>query len=228
MEKVLIDIGHGGTDPGAVAKIKEADYTLIYGLELGKVLASLGAEIKYSRTTDTFVSLADRAKTANQWGAKYFVSLHFNAGGGTGIETFALAPGGNAERLAKTVQASLIESTGMANRGVKFSNFQVLRDTSMPAILIEGGFVDSADAEKIKTEQYKKDFVRGASKGICAFLGLAWKDPYAVAPAPAQPQPKPVDDPDVYLSVRVRTSKADKLVQDIIAMGYACKRMDLA
>ena len=172
--KIFIDPGHGGSDPGAVGRIREADYTLPYALELGKVLTELGFHVVYSRTTDVFVSLADRAKLANQAAADYFISIHFNAGGGTGIETFALAPGGQAEKLANAVQDNLVIHTGMKNRGVKFANFQVLRGTKMPAILIEGGFVDSIDAGKIKKEANKHNFVQGVTKGLCSFLGLPW------------------------------------------------------
>ncbi|CDX01314.1 N-acetylmuramoyl-L-alanine amidase [Desulfitobacterium hafniense] len=222
--RIFLDPGHGGSDPGAVSKIKEADYALSYALELGMALMGLGLQVVYSRTTDVFVSLADLGKMANQSGADYFISIHFNAGGGVGVETYALSAGGNAEKLAAPVQGSLVSHTRMANRGVKFANFQVLRDTKMPAILIEGGFVDSEDADKIKTEANKQNFVRGVSKGLCAFLGLPWSDPYAV---PAE-EKKPADDPDVYLSVRVRTSKADAVVEQIIKMGYACKKLDLA
>jgi N-acetylmuramoyl-L-alanine amidase len=177
--KIFLDLGHGGADPGAVAKIKEAECTLAYGLELGRALQNLGFEVKYSRTSDSTVSLSERCALANLWRADYFISVHFNAGGGTGIETFALAAGGQGEKLARAVQSTLIAETGMQDRGVKFARFQVLKDTRMPAILIEGGFVDSADADKIKTEEYKREFVRGATKGICGALGVAWKDPYA-------------------------------------------------
>jgi N-acetylmuramoyl-L-alanine amidase len=177
--KIWLDAGHGGGDPGAVANIREADYTLPYTLELGKVLTKLGFAVGYTRTTDMTIALGERAKMANVWGADYFISIHFNAGGGTGIETFALAPGGQGEKLANIVQISLISTTRMANRGVKFANFQVLRDTKMPAILIEGGFVDSTDADKIKTEDYKRNFARGATKGICGAAGMTWKDPYS-------------------------------------------------
>lgn len=187
--RIYIDIGHGGSDPGAVGKIKESDYTLSYGLELGRVLTQLGIEVNYSRTSDRYLSLSERCRLANEWGADYFISLHFNAGGGVGIETFSLSAGGKGEKLANAVQSALIDSTGMVNRGVKFANFQVLRDTNMPAILIEGGFVDTSDADKIATEIYKQKFIRGASKGVCAFLGIAWSDPYNVVQKPIETQP---------------------------------------
>ena len=181
--RIFIDPGHGGSDPGAVSKIKESQYNLIYALELGNALKQLGFEVNYSRTTDIDVSLASRTVKANDWGADYFISVHFNSGGGVGIETFAFSAGGKGERLANAVQKGLIDFTGNTNRGVKFASFQVLRDTSMPAILIEGGFVDSdSDAQKIQTEDYRRKYIKGATKGICEVTGVGWKDIYAVTP----------------------------------------------
>ena len=221
--KIFIDPGHGGKDPGANVKIKEYQYTLIYALELGHVLKELGIEIMFSRTSNTDVSLSERCRMANTWGADYFISIHFNSGGGVGVETFALAAGGKGERLANAVHKGLIEHTGATDRGRKFANFQVLRDTSMPAILIEGGFVDSdIDALKIPTEDYKRRYVQGAARAICLFVGVAWRDPYAVV---AQ---QPTEDKDIYLSVRVRQSKADQAIVDINKLGFAAKRLDLA
>ncbi len=182
--KIYIDPGHGGNDPGAVSKIKESQYALTYAIELGLKLKELGFDIQMSRTSDVAVSLSERCVRANNWGADYFISVHFNAGGGVGIETFAFSAGGRGEKLANAVQTALINSTYSPDRGRKFANFQVLRETNMPAILIEGGFVDSAvDAQKIVTEDYKHRYVQGATKGICVALGVAWKDPYAVVVA---------------------------------------------
>jgi len=178
--KIFIDPGHGGSDPGAVSRIKESQYTLSYALELGRVLKLLGFDVAYSHTTDVDVSLSNRCVNANAWGADYFISVHFNAGGGVGIETFAFSAGGNGEKLANAVQSALIIATGSTDRGRKFANYQVLRDTNMSAILIEGGFVDNdADAQKIQTEDYKRKYIQGVTKGVCAFTGATWRDPYA-------------------------------------------------
>jgi N-acetylmuramoyl-L-alanine amidase len=227
--KIWIDQGHGGSDPGAVGKVKEADYTLSFGLELGRVLTMFEIEVKYSRTTDEFISLDDRCRMANEWGADYFISIHFNSGGGVGIETFAFAPGGNGEKLASLVQSALIASTDMFNRGVKFANFQVLRDTNMSAILIEGGFVDTSDADQIATESYKQKFVVGVSKAICAFLGMGWSDPYEEVKQVEEDTSKKVIAPDdIYLSVRVHEDLADQAIKDINKLGFAAKRLDLA
>jgi len=242
LTKIWLDAGHGGTDPGAVGFIAEKKDTLLYIVEMGRVLVKLGFEVGYTRTTDNFVSLPDRGKMANFWGADYFISIHFNAGGGTGIETYALAVGGKAQKLADVVQRELIASTGMASRGVKFANFEVLRDTSMPAILIEGGFVDHAgDVALITSEDWEHKFIQGASKAVCEFTGVTWCDPYkpfVVVPAlvdipevvviPVVVPQAVVIDTDVYLSVRVRTSKVDKLTKDLIGLGFATKRLELA
>jgi len=226
--RIFLDPGHGGRDPGANVKIKESQYTLIYALELGRALKELGFDIAYSRTTDSDVSLSERCAMANRWRADYFISIHFNSGGGVGIETYAFSTGGQGEKLANAVQIALITATDSRDRGRKFSNFQVLRDTSMPAILIEGGFVDSdIDSQKIPTEDYKRKYIQGATKGICKATGVAWKDPYAVAPVVADNATGQLDK-DIYLSVRVLRSKSDAVMKQIIAMGYACKVLPLA
>ena len=165
--RIFLDPGHGGSDPGAAKIIKESQYTLIYALELGRALKGLGFEVNYSRTSDSDVSLAERCRMANTWKADYFISIHFNAGGGTGIETFALAAGGNAERLAKAVQSPLIAHTGMRDRGVKFANFQVLRDTLMPAVLIELGFLtNKADCALLREPAFQDKIALGIAFGI--------------------------------------------------------------
>lgn len=222
--KIFIDPGHGGSDPGAVSKIKESDYTLSYALELGKALTVLGFSVDYSRTTNNTVSLSQRSVLANSWPESYFISLHFNAGGGTGVETFALSPGGQGEKLAKAVQSSIIEATGMTDRGVKFANFQVLRETSMPAILIEGGFADTGDALRIQTEDYKQKFIQGITKGICDITGIAWVNPYTVPSTPViSSSVTSTTDKDGYLMVRVLDSKTAALRSKIREMGYACE-----
>ncbi len=179
--RIVIDPGHGGSDPGAegnglVEKVK----ALEYALELGKCLQKLGFTVDYTRTTDVYVSLADRAIRANNFGADIFVSWHFNCFNGIakGIEVFSIGYVGTGAKLAYAVVAEMAAATGAVNRGAKIANFQVLRDTNMPAILIEGGFLDSSDADLIKTEEYKRNCMIGATKGICKVLGIPWTNPY--------------------------------------------------
>ena len=247
--KIHIDSGHGGSDPGAVSHLRESQYTLSYGLELGRVLQTLGFEVNYSRTGDVDVSLSARCDMANRWGADYFISVHFNAGGGHGIETYALTTGGHAEKLGTLVQNALIDKTGSMNRGLKFANFQVLRDTSMSAILAELGFVDSdSDSLKIPSEEYRRQCMRGISKAICALTNTPWHDPYVpvvtppvvipvVVPAPIVLAPviiapviigKAIAIDDVYLSVRVREHLVNQAIIDIEKLGFSTQRLELA
>lgn len=230
--KILIDPGHGGSDPGAVKFIQESKYTLTYALELGRVLSLLGFTINYSRTTDNTVSLAQRGAAANAWKGDLFISIHFNAGvGGHGIETYALSPGGKAEKLAGAVQSALIASTNQFDRHCKFANFQVLRDTSMPAILIEGGFVDSAeDSKLISSEDYKHKYINGVSKALCAFTGTPWKDVYTMTTATVTTtaQPRTFAPTDGYLWVLIEERFKEKAIVDIGKLGYLAGRLDLA
>jgi len=221
--RIFLDPGHGGSDPGAAKIIKESQYTLIYALELGQALKGLGFDIMYSRTSDSDVSLAERCRMANAWGADYFVSVHFNAGGGTGIETYALAAGGQGEKLANIVQISLISTTHAPDRGRKFANFKVLRDTNMPAILIEGGFVDNdSDAQKIQTEDYKRKYIQGVTKGICGAAGMTWKDPYSKTE-----EDSTMKDAVVYWTLK-DFSAAEQIAAKLGNCGMFCRNANVA
>jgi len=228
-KKIFLDAGHGGKDPGAVGGIVEKEYNLKYILELGRVLGLLGFDVQFSRVTDVFVELNTRCTLANDWEADFFISQHFNAGGGTGIETCIQGKGGQAESLAKKVQMALIACTGAQNRGVKVQNLQVTRDTTMPSILIEGGFVDSStDCAMIKADSWLNKYMSGLSYAICDMCGVKWFDPYSVEVKTVSEPTILVTDKDMYLSVRVLESKAVALQEQIIGMGYATKRLELA
>jgi N-acetylmuramoyl-L-alanine amidase len=186
--KICIDPGHGGADPGAVGPtgLKEKDVNLAVGLKLAELLKSI-AEVKLTRTKDIAVSLKDRAAIANSWGADYFISVHSNSFTDRkvgGVETWAYAPGGNGEKLAKAVQAELVKVTGFANRGVKFnSKFAVLRDTKAPAILTETGFISNSDEEKLlKTAAFREKIAKAIAQGVAKQLGKKLPEP---KPAPA-------------------------------------------
>lgn len=182
--KIFIDPGHNntGADTGAQDNgLKEQDITFYIAQKVGARLQKAGVEVKYSRPNPTDNvgttvddSLNKRAQMANGWGADYFVSIHCNAGGGTGVETYCLATGGKGELLAKAVQTSLAAQTALANRGVKTGNFAVLRKTNMPAILVECGFLDTAtDAALLQGEAGQGKFAAGIALGVLAFLGIS-------------------------------------------------------
>jgi hypothetical protein len=154
MKKIFIDPGHGGSDPGALGKkgTRESDIALKTALLLGALLTQNGFDVGYSRESDVFVGLSERARMANNWKSDFFVSLHCNSysdPNSNGTETFAYNEQSAAVPTAKRVQERLIARLCLCNRGVKFANFAVLRETNMPAILAELAFISNANEEKL-------------------------------------------------------------------------------
>lgn len=195
-KKIFIDPGHGGSDPGAVGNgLKEKDLTLAIALECRKVLANeyTGHLIKMSRTTDATVSLVQRTNAANAWGADFFLSIHINAGGGTGFESFRYVQKGSSTtmKVQKEVHSAVVKASGYKDRGQKYKNLHVLRESKMPAILTENGFIDTAaDAKKLKDSAFIKKIARAHAEGVAKALGLKKK---ATKP---KPDPKPVPKPE--------------------------------
>ena len=124
-ETLIIDPGHGGNDPGACAfGRRECDDVLRLSLKIGELIGG-ATSVTYTRTTDSSLSLNDRCVIANGNGNKYFISVHRNAGGGTGIETYYYAGSVDAA-LATAVNNRLASSAPWRNRGVKTAAFYVI------------------------------------------------------------------------------------------------------
>src|SRR5690625_1517523 len=181
MVKVFIDAGHGGGDVGAVANgLREKDLTLKIAKKIRNRLNKYsGVSVKMSRTGDTYPSLSRRANMANSWGADLFVSIHINAGGGVGYEDYihnTLSSNSRAGKVQRSINNEVIKATGWRNRGRKKANFAVLRQTKMPAILTENGFIDTkSDANKLKTNSFLNKVASGHVKGIAKHFGLKKK-----------------------------------------------------
>lgn len=177
MARVFLDAGHGGGDPGALGNgLREKDINLSVALKVGNILKNHGVDVRYSRTTDVFLELADRASRANNTGANVFVSIHCNAFSDTsakGVETYSY-PGGTGTNLSKAIHNSIISSgVYTANRGTKTANFAVLRLTNMPAALVELAFITNAqDANILKNRQ--DDLALAVAKGILSNLGIPY------------------------------------------------------
>lgn len=176
--RIFIDPGHGGKNPGAIGVngVVEAQVNLDVALRLGRILQQAGYTVNYSRTGDTTVSLAERARLANQWNAAYFVSIHCNSNVNpiyTGCETFFYREGSTAQRFAIAVNNALAEETGLYNIGTFQANFAVLRLTDMPAILVELALLSNPqDAEKLASSAFLQLCAQGIANGIFDFVPL--------------------------------------------------------
>jgi len=156
---VAIDPGHGGWDSGALGPtgLKEKDVNLDIGLRLDSLLKANGYRTIMTRRTDTALGpdlgsdLGGRVDIANNAGADIFISIHNNSSfspSAGGSETYIYTnPSPNSRLLARLVQAKIAIEVGRYNRGVKSANFYVLRNTLMPAILVEGLFISNPSEE---------------------------------------------------------------------------------
>ncbi|GAA1368720.1 N-acetylmuramoyl-L-alanine amidase [Catellatospora chokoriensis] len=178
--KVYIDPGHGGTDPGAVANgLQEKTLTLNIALQTRDILkASWNVDVRLSRTTDVTRSLAYRTDDANAWGATIFVSIHINAGGGSGFESYRYpGVGSTTVRLQNLVHTNVLSGmrsvASVTDRGQKSADLHVLRESNMPAVLTENLFIDTvANANLLKRADFITATARGHARGIAAFLGI--------------------------------------------------------
>ncbi|WP_180968057.1 N-acetylmuramoyl-L-alanine amidase [Cytobacillus massiliigabonensis] len=179
--KIMLDAGHGPNTPGK----RSPDGSLREFHFNSRVADVMRAELeKYEGVTVYFaheqlrdVPLKERTDRANKLGVDVYVSLHANAGGGTGIETFVHPKSSAKSReVAKAIQAALIKATGMVDRGVKTADFHVLRETDMPAVLIEHGFMDNAaDLPKLKDDAFRVLCAKTNVKALTQVYGLKRK-----------------------------------------------------
>lgn len=192
MSKVFIDAGHGGKDPGAVGNsLREKDIALPIALEVGAILKRHKVEVMQSRTSDVYLELSTRASMANKFKANIFVSIHINAAtnvAARGVETFSHIGSPKGAILAKNLQDQLVaDKIFTANRGTKTANFAVLRLTSMPAALVELGFItNSLDAVLLRNEQSK--MAKSVAIGILKNLGIKYID-NTITPPPVIQKP---------------------------------------
>jgi len=132
-------------------------------------------QVRLSRETDKTVSLQQRADMANKWNADFLISVHINAGGGNGFETFIFpGVGGVTKRNQDILHAEVMkELDGVRDRGKKRADFHMLRETKMDAILTENLFIDNAgDAAKLKLTSILNKFAQGHVNGVVKAYGL--------------------------------------------------------
>lgn len=190
---VVIDPGHGGKDPGAVAHgLAEKDVVLRLGRMVREELAAYDVDVRMTRDSDRFVELSDRAALANKWGAALFVSLHNNAGGGQGFESYVYTePSAASVKYQDVVHSEVmayLRTHGIVDRGRKRANLAVCRETRMPAMLLENLFIDNPrENALLRDEAFLRGLAAAIARGIAKALGLRRK-----AAPPAAPKVTPV------------------------------------
>lgn len=213
MAKIFIGVGHGGSDPGAVANgLKEKDLNLAISLACRDELQRHGVMVGMSRIKDENDPLSNEIKECNSFGPDYAVEIHNNAGGGDGAEIFHHYGGGKGKTLAQNVLHEII-AIGQNSRGLKTKKnsagkdyFGWIRETKAPAILIESAFVDNKkDVAIIDTSSEQKAMGIAIAKGVLKTLGIKW-----------------VPEKAYTLTVTNLTkAKADSLKKDLTSKGYA-------
>jgi N-acetylmuramoyl-L-alanine amidase len=218
---VVIDAGHGGSDNGAGSRFgNEKTYTLDTAYRLDALLRSAGLKTVFTRRTDTFVDLYERAHIASLYPDYCFVSIHYNSAmeEARGLETYCLSPRGAASTssayltrgdiqklpgndydtqnilLASMVHSEIIKlnpGDATADRGVKRARFVVIKQNVLPAILVEGGFVSNhMEAARVNRPDYRQDLAEAIARGVIKFAN-AMSDRHMSLPG-ASPAPKAI------------------------------------
>ena len=195
MKTIMIDAGHGGSDPGAInGSHKEKVYTLQIAKRLQTQLEKLGFRVIMTRTGDTYPTLQDRAALCKKYKPDLFISIHCNSSTNktpAGIETYRAVPVGGTEtkgskvktekqsanefdannsRLAFEIQKSLVAATGATDRGTRHQAIYVTGNATCPAVLIEVGYLSNdAELKKIASPEYQNKIVSGILAGLAGY-----------------------------------------------------------
>jgi len=180
---VVVDAGHGGRDIGTKSRApycEEKRVALSTALLAKQYLEQLGYRVLLTRSSDAFIPLFRRVQKANLARCAIFVSIHYNSSPNHrahGIEIYycdqkkqkrrATA----SQKLAAAILQDLIKKTGARSRGVKKGNFYVIRETKMPAILVEGGFISNPQERKqLKAKNYQEKIARAVANGVDVYF----------------------------------------------------------
>ena len=171
---IMIDPGHGGRDPGAVGNgLQEKEINLFISRRLQSTLEQRGYRVALTRNRDAEVDLQPRVDIAERANATIFVSIHANAISLSrpevnGLETYYFSSGRN---LARAIHSSVLRSTDLRDRGVRQARFYVLRNTSMPAVLVETGFITGReDSNRFRSNAAREQIADAIAQGIIDYL----------------------------------------------------------
>lgn len=158
--KIVVDAGHGGSNPGAVYQgRRESDDALRLAMAVGRILEANGYDVTYTRTSDVTQSVGQKAAIANEEGADLFVSIHRNAaeypGQYSGIQTLIYDDSGIKKEMAENINRNL-SVLGFRDAGVSIRpNLVVLNSTQMPALLVEAGFIDNQEDNRLFDSKFQ-------------------------------------------------------------------------
>ena len=195
MKTIMIDAGHGGSDPGAMnGQHKEKVYTLQIAKRLQTQLEKLGFRVIMTRTGDTYPTLQDRAALCKKHKPDLYISIHCNSSTNktpSGIETYRAVPVGgtetkgskvktekqsanefdaNSSRLAYEMQKGLLAATGATDRGTRHQAIYVIGNATCPAVLLEVGYLSNdAELKKIASPEYQNKIVSGILAGLAGY-----------------------------------------------------------
>ena len=214
MKKVFISAGHGGSDPGAIGNgFKEKDLNLAIALACRDEVARHGVEVLMSRTKDEEDPVEAEVKECNAYRPDLAISIHNNAGGGDGAETWYHHGGGTGKVLAENILAEIVK-IGQNSRGAKTKKgsdgrdyYYFIRETADPAVIVECAFVDNAsDIQVIDTAAEQKAMGVAIAKGILKTLGIAYVEPVA---------PKPVEKEYVISLDKLKAEGYSKIILEV-------------
>lgn len=225
---VVLNPGHGGSDPGAVVRsTKEKDITLVVGKSCRDELKRHGLKVLMTREKDESEGAAEIIRECNNSGAKVAVSFHLNVdakastiddGAGDGFEVYYWETSSEGKKLAACMEKRA-KALGQNSRGCKTANLFFTRETTMPAVLCELWFMDNKKDRAVgDTLAKQKAWGVEMAKGILDYLGIKWKEP--------KKEPVKVTSKAVY-KVQVgafsKKANAEKLKAELQKKGYSAK-----
>ncbi|MBU5677787.1 N-acetylmuramoyl-L-alanine amidase [Alkaliphilus sp. MSJ-5] len=211
---VVIDPGHGGTDPGAVGPtgLKENHVAWRIACMVADILMRYGIEVIFTRVGDEKISLDKRVQIANKSKADFFISIHINSASNplaTGTEVFAYSKASEGNKLAGTILDSLLKEINLKNRGIKYDRLQVVATTKIPACLVEVAFINNPTEEQLlKQDEFLEKAAVGIAKGILNHIGIdymskedksmSWEEKQGLEHLENLVKKKIIDSPDYW------------------------------
>jgi len=180
---VVIDAGHGDRDSGAQSGgVQEKNLTLAIAKKLAQEMSAAGAKVIMTRTEDVFIELTERARIANAAKADLFISVHINSSAKvsmSGTITFYSGPNAIKELLARCIQTEIAAVSGLPGIGAwsdkriyATKGFSVLRNTTMPGVLVEMGFINHPrDRARMVMPEFHSAVAKAIVRGVRKFLG---------------------------------------------------------